>query len=352
MAGKSLRTVVTIKDIAREAGVSYATVSRALNNVSGTKDSTSRRVKAIAEAMGYQRNTLAAGLVTRRTNTVGFILPEIGNPFFVKILSAISSVADEYGLTVLICNTEWNSDKELKELVTLSERRVDGILLYPSSVKCNEDGRLNRIDVPLLFFGDVPEDSRIRHHSVIVDNVRGGRIAFRHILDCGYRRVVYLGGQTRSASSRARMRGVKEAMAEAGYKLREADFSEEKYTIESGYQRGKAFLKRASSSRPDAFICSNDLIALGVMQAVAELGYRVGDEIGVIGFDDVPYASLPQIQLSTVRIPCEEMGEIGMRLLVEKILDEEAAADRAPETTTLQPTLVQRQSTKEVKPCD
>ncbi len=338
--------MVTIKDIAREAGVSYATVSRALNNVSGTKDSTAKRIKEIAKSMGYQRNTLAAGLVTKRTNTIGFILPEIANPFFTKILSAVSSVADEYDLTVLICSTGWDTEKEWKELKTLSERRVDGILLYPSSDLSKVDKRLEAIDTPLVLFGDISEKSVTRHRTVNMDNILAGRLALEHILACAYKRIAFLGGPSKSASSVARLKGVREALADRGLELDEANVSEEKYTIESGYNRCKKMLKRSKSKRPDAFICGNDLIALGALQAVLESPYEVGKDIGVMGFDDVEYAALPQIQLSTVRVPCEKMGVIGTHMLLQEIFSDNERFSKIQVNETMKPELIQRKTTR------
>lgn len=339
--------MVTIKDIAREAGVSYATVSRALNNVSGTKDSTVLRIKSLAKTMGYQRNVLAAGLVTKRSQTIGFILPEIGNPYFTSILSAVTAVADQYRYTVLVCNSDWDLDKEKKLLKTLTERRVDGILLYPSSDLSSNDGRLNRINVPLVLYGDVSEFDEKNQNVVKVDNVRAGHMALEHILDCGYQKIAYLGGPGKSASSRARLRGVEEAMRSQGLKIDESNVSEEKYTIKSGYECCLRMLRYTTAQRPDAFICGNDLIALGAMQAVSESGFKVGEEIGVIGFDDVPYASLPQIQLSTMRIPCNEMGEVGILLLLKQILaeNEEAWANENL-VTNMQAELIIRKTTR------
>lgn len=339
--------MVTIKDIAREAGVSYATVSRALNNLSGTRDSTALRIKSIAKAMGYQRNTLAAGLVTKRTHTIGFILPEIENPFFTSILNAVSSVADQYNYTVLVCSTGWDVDKEKKELKTLAERRVDGILLYPSSDLSSKDGRLDCNGVPWVLYGDLPELDENRPNVIKVDNIQAGRMALAHVMDCGYERLAYLGGPKKSASSVARLLGVKDALAKRGLVLDEKNVTEDKYTINSGYERCLKMLKRTAARRPDAFICGNDLIAMGAMQAVSEAGYKVGEEIGVIGFDDVPYASLPQIQLSTMRIPCSEMGEVGMLLLLKQILaDDEEGLLNENFDTSMQATLVIRKTTR------
>lgn len=339
--------MVTIKDVAREAGVSYATVSRALNNVSGTKDSTAKRIKALAAEMGYQRNTLAAGLVTKRTNTIGFILPEISNPFFTKILDAISEVADAYDFTVLICSTDWDTEKEHKELNRLSERRVDGILLYPSSDLSVRNERLGAIGIPMVIYGDLSEIEDLQQHVITVDNVLAGRIALEHMLDCGYKRIAFLGGPQKSASSVARLQGVREALKDKNLALDEDLVSEEKYTIESGYQNCKRMLALPSDSRPDAFICGNDLIALGALQAVAESDLEIAREVGISGFDDVPYASLPQIQLTTVRIPCEEMGRSGMNLLLKEILHETDETEKSEQRIkTMHPELIQRKTTR------
>ncbi len=342
--------MVTIKDVAKAAGVSYATVSRALNNVSGTKDSTAKRIKALADQMGYQRNTLAAGLVTKRTNTIGFILPEISNPFFTKILDAISAVADDYDFTVLVCSTAWDIQKEEIELARLRERRVDGILLYPSSDESVNAERLSSMNIPTVVYGEVfsaSEEQSETNMNIVVDNISAGRLATEHLLACGYQRLAFIGGPERSASSADRLRGMRAYMQERELELDESLVSEEKYSIESGFERCDRLLSLPDAKRPDAFICGNDLIALGAMQAVADSPYKLGEDIGIIGFDDVPYASLPQIQLSTVKIPCKEMGETGMRMLLQAILEkEDLQRPVGPFAKVLFPSLIQRQTTK------
>lgn len=342
------RRQITIKDVAEKAGVSYSTVSRALNDYPGTNEQTKAMVKKIAQEMGYTANELARSLVTKRSQTVGFILPDLSNPFFTDILSAINKEVENNGYDLLICETHWQAEKEKSELEMLMKKQVDGVLLYPAEV-IGED-RLLKNNKPMVIFDESPNaiDEVTDYSFIAVNNIESGYLAVSHALEYGYRKIVYLGGPSISNSNNKRLAGIGIRLAEEKLSLDPCDhpYLEGDYTLESGYDRTRSLL---SSFREDidCFICANDLIALGCMSAVEDSGFKIGGEIGVIGFDDIDYAGLPQIQLTTVRIPRYEMGQLGVINLM-KMLDVNSSESEINlvKTTMLYPNIIIRNTTK------
>jgi len=339
--------MITIKDIAKAAGVSYASVSRALNNKMSADNPALEKIQKIAKELGYEKNALATGLVTKKTNTIGVVLPDLRNPFFTSILSSINRLADKSGYTLLICNTDWDSQKEKREISTLTAKRVDGILLYPSYENCGDE--LNSSDMPMVVFGKNIAERALDASFVEVDNRQGGEIAVVHMLDCGYRRLAYIGGPDYSASNVARLESFLRKHRELGIEVPDELVTLGEYSIESGHEIASRLMRLPEERRPDGLICADDLIALGAMHAISEAGIRMPEEVGVLGFDDVPYASLPQIQLTTVKIPCTEMGEAGMKLLMEMIQAKETNKKLISRTINLSTRLISRLTTRRAK---
>ena len=308
--------MITISDIARVAGVSSSTVSRALGDFKGTNADVRKRIREIAKDMCYDRNGLARSLVTRKTNTIGLLLPDLTNPFFITILTAMETIANEAGYSVLISCSFWDQKIEQKELNVLLDSRVDGIFLYPCTKLKQEI--VSDIQVPLVVSGQ--QSSKFPEINFVnIDHCRSLDLSVQHLIDCGYKKIAYLGGKTHSPTARVRLNAFKEAIKRQGILLSKTDISEGEYSIKSGYERGIILLH--TKTPPDGIVCGDDLIALGVMHAASVLGISVPEALGVIGYDDVLYASLPQIMLTTIRVPCEEIGEIGMKLLLRLMND-------------------------------
>ena len=333
--------MVTILDIARVAGISSSTVSRALGDHPGTNAETRKRIRKLAREMGYDPNRLARSLVTQQTKMIGLLFPDLTNPFFTTILSAMETMANAQGYSVLISCSYWDEKTEEEELDVLLDSRVDGIFLYACSQLTKE--RVEKLKVPLVIGGQQSQELT-DYTFVNVDHRRSLQLAVRHLVECGYDRLAYLGGNAQSPTARVRLDAFKAAAEGEGLSLDSIAISEGDYAIQSGYERGMALL--AEQTRPNGIICGDDLIALGVMQAAAELGVTVPEELGIIGYDDVLYASLPQIMLTTVRVPCEEIGESGMELLFPLMTDEKPRAGRQ---VLLFPELVVRKTTQKIE---
>jgi len=305
---------------------------------------TLKNIQRIAEELGCEKNAIATGLVTNKTKSIGVVLPDLRNPFFTSILSSIIELADKKGYTLLICNTDWDSQKEKQEIATLTSKRVEGILLYPSYENCGED--LIRAIPPMIVFGKNVAKCPSEAGFIEVDNKQGGEIAVRHMLECGYKRLAFIGGSEYSASNAARLEGFLDMHQTLGLEVAPELISQGEYTIDNGYEIACILMKLPPERRPDGLICADDLIALGAMHAISGTGLSMPEDVRVIGFNDVPYAALPQIQLSTVKIPCTEMGEAGMKLLLDMIHAKDSNKKQISHTVNLNTLLIPRRTTR------
>lgn len=331
---------VTIKDIAKKIGVSYATVSRALNGRSGVNEDTRQMIIAEAKKMGYQPNAIARGLVMKQTNTIGLVIPDITNPFFPEIARGVEDAANEFGYTVFLCNTNWNRNKEMTYLKVLQEKRVDGIIMTP--VSDDDEDLFDSITTPLVFISRIPNEPNDSY--VVIDNIRGGFLATKHLLESGYKKVAYIGGKSEVHSNSERLEGYKMALNLYRYKIDESLIVNGSFKSESGYEIAKKLLE--SENRPDSIFAGNDVIALGVLQCLKEYDINIPEEFGIIGFDDIPFASYPQIRLSTISQPKYQMGKCAMEILVNHIKEKPV---KDLKKVILEPELVVRGTTRNVK---
>ena len=333
----------TIKDIAQRANVSYATVSRALNNKPFVKEATRRRVLSLAKELNYTPNALARGLVKKETRTLGLIIPDITNPFYPEVAQGIQEGAGDSGFSVFLCNTNWDHDQELHYLNLLEEKRVDGIILAPieNQVDVVEPHIRNRI--PVVYLDKAPR--KTRNSYVMIDNVRGGFLATHHLIEQGYDTIGFIGAAEDSLTIDDRLKGYRMAMEQNRLKVHDDFVRFGNYRQVTGYTIIQSMI--GSGRYPRAVFAENDLIALGVMQGAREAGLKVPEDIAVIGFDDIPFASFPEVQLSTIRQPKHQMG----RTAVEIILQQIKAGNGGPTAASvkrvlLEPELVVRRSSR------
>lgn len=327
---------VTIKDIAKRLGVSYATVSRALNDKYGVKHSTRERVVAAARELNYRPNAIARGLITRRTRTIGLVIPDLRNPFFPEVAAGIEAAAEECGYSVLLGSTNWSAEREDKYLNLLAERRVDGIILAPVVRSTAHHASVLPPDIPGVYVSSVPEG--VTRGYVVIDNERGGYVATAHLLSRGYAQIAYLGAASGSDTGRARREGYRRALEAAG-----RTFDPQLVMLGPFTREGAATLIEAAvrdGRTPRAVFCENDDLALSVIQTLTDLGHDVPDDVAVIGFDDIPWAGLHTVELTTVAQPIHEMGRRALRMLVD-FVDGQAELD----AVVLEPRLVVRKTT-------
>ena len=326
--------MITIKDIAKRTGVSYTTVSRALNGKTGVNQSTRELVLAEAKRLGYQPNGIARGLVKKYTNTIGLIIPDITNPFFPAIARGVEDEASKHGYTVFLCNTNWDHKREMDYLKTLQEKRVDGIIIQPTE---NNQRDVVHLNIPSVSIST--QISKGSENYVGVDNEKGGFLATEHLIKMGYSRIAFIGGKV-AFTNEQRLDGYKRALKTFGFTIDESIISYGDFTTKSGFEQMHVLLRQ--STPPDAVFAGNDLIALGVMNAVQEFGLNIPMDIGVIGFDNIYFAKLPQIQLTTIAQPIYEMGKIAFELLYANIKNKDKGSQKK---VVLEPELILRKTT-------
>ncbi len=308
----------TIKDIARTAGISYSSVSRALNDLKGVSEQTRQKVKKIAEELEYTPNAVARGLVQKQTGTLGLILPDITNPFYPEIARGVEEQASLAGFNTFLCNTNYDLSKEESYLRNLIEKRVDGIILAPVSSHSNLFEQRKHMPVPFVYLGNTPE--RTKYSFVLTDNVRGGYLATRTLIEKGYRRIGFISGKDEESPVGGRFTGFKEAMNRYDIDINDDYIRFGNWRLKSGYDIIQQMI--GAGIYPEAVFAGNDILAMGILQGIKEKGLSVPEDIAVIGFDDIPYASWPAINLSTIRQPKSRMGKSAVEILIEQLQTE------------------------------
>ncbi|MGM0675635.1 MAG: substrate-binding domain-containing protein, partial [Spirochaetota bacterium] len=242
------------------------------------------------------------------------VIPDISNPFFPEVARGVEEEASERGYSVLLGNTDWNITREEQYLSLFAERRVDGIIISPMAASASQLQRSERLGrLPVVFLANAPKDTRRPY--VIIDNRRGGYLATSHLLLQGYDRVAFVGAREGSVTVDQRLEGYRTAITERGARYDDALVCLGDFRERSGYEAARELL--AGRQCPDAIFAENDLLAIGVMHAVRERGLRVPQDVAVVGFDDIPLAAFPEIDLTTIAQPKEEMGRTAARLLIE-----------------------------------
>ena len=329
------RRSVTIKDIAERIGVSYSSVSRALSGKPGVRDDVREKAAAEARRLGYFPNELARGLVMRRTHSIGLVIPDITNPFSPEVARGVANRASEAGYTIILCDSNYSRLREEQHCRMLLEKRVDGIVIAP--VSRSIDAKLEKYPMPVVYINRVPS---IPRSHVVIDHVRGGLVATRHLLDAGYGRVAYLGGNITEYADEERLLGYRKAFEEYGRSVDESlvlsvrDASGSLAEIPPGVLSGDV--------RFDAVFCANDVIALNVLQLARQMGVDVPRSLGIVGFDDIPFAAYPGVNLSTISQPKYRTGYEAADLCLAEI----GRKSGAPRAVTLECRLEVRETSR------
>ena len=309
---------VTIKDVAREAGVSAQTVSRAINDKGEISPQTQERILRIADRLGYRPNSVARSLATRRTQNIGLVVPDVANPFFAGIARGIEDAAHQSDYNVFLCNTDENVERETSAIHSLEAQRVDGIILCSSRLSGRQLQNLAARYQPLVLV-----NRRIDHPqagTVLVDDANGALDAVRYLLQLGHRHVGLLAGPPASHSGRAREKGYLEAMNTAVDEVPAHWRAHCAPQVEGGRTATLELLRGAPELT--ALLAYNDLVAVGAMRACIDLERRVPQDCAIVGCDDVPLAALVSPALTTVHIPTYNLGQRSMALLFDMMSKE------------------------------
>ncbi len=330
----------TIKDIARRLSLSASTVSRALRSLPDVKPETMKAVKDLAKKLNYQPNPIAQGLVKKRSYNIGVIIPEFMIHFYAEALSGIYKVANDAGYNVMVCQTNETYEKELKSLKTLVSSRVDGLIVAISKETNNFDhlNSLNLRKTPLVVFNRVSDE--ISASKVIFDDYKSGYKATRHLIDCGCKHIAHIAGPTNLQLSTDRKAGFKRAIEK--YEL---EYDEElvvtcDFTLEDGKEAMEKILQ--TGKKIDGVFTVCDAAAYGAMSVLKNAGYKIPEDVSVIGFTNEPFAKLIEPSLSTISQPSYEIGETATHLLLKHIENKE---EFIPETRVLETELIERNST-------
>lgn len=303
---------ITIRDVAREAGVSTKTVSRVVNGEPAVSPATAARVTEVAGKLGYRPNELARGLKGSRTRTIGLIIADISNPFFADCCKAIEQVVTARGYAVVLCASAESSESERAYMDLLSRRRVDGLLLSPAPDGKEHLEREISTGLPVVAF-DRPAEG-VDTDTVIVSNREGAREATRHLTGHGYERIVFVGDDEQIYTARKRLEGYTEAIEEAGLKPR---FHLGGGTISSAENAAARLLEEGNG--PRAFLGGNSLITAGILRALDSAGVRIPEEVAVVGFDDFELMSALRPNLTVVRQPTQHLGHTAARMLMDRL---------------------------------
>lgn len=330
---------VTIKDIAKKLELNFSSVSRALNNKPGVSDETRKLVIKTASEMGYRPNVIARGLVSSVTRTIGVIIPDIINPIFGEITTGIIETANEFDYDIFLCISNWDEQREENYLHTVQQKQVDGIII--KNVRDSDSKQLEEANVPVVAYETWASENKFS--SVSTDNEKGGYIAAKHLIECGYKKTALIHGPAVSSAGRYRQNGFYRAYKELGLAYDESLLYTGEYNIKSGYMLAEKLFKEHPDT--DSVFAWNDVMAMGVLQYLVEHNLRPGKDIGVIGFDNISLSSLPQIGLTTVNQPKYSIGRIMTRLLLEEINNKNNGIDNFPQKVMLEPELIVRETT-------
>lgn len=323
-----MRRSVTINDVAETAGVSVTTVSRVLNEKGDVSPETYRKVKQVISELGYTSNLAARSMRSSRTNVIGLIIPDAGDPFPIEVLKGVNKAiaALDYDLIIYTCGDNqkhYTADREKKYVSLLTSSITDGVIVVtPAAQTFTANAPLVAID---------PHYASNEYPAVIATNREGSMEAMKYLIGLGHRRIGHITGRSDLKSTERRLRGYKDSLSQAGIPFDTALVSHGDFSAHAGYRCAIELL--SLKNRPTAIFCANDVSALGAYQAAAELGLSIPEDVSLIGFDNIPNAAMAKPGLTTVDQSIQEMGTIAMQMLVQ-LIQGEALTDQIRQTKT------------------
>lgn len=327
----------TIYDVAREAGVSIATVSHVMNGKGKISRERREEILDIMQRLNYRPNAIASALAGKKTYTLGLLVPDISNPFFAEIARSVEDHGHQLGYSVIICSTDNQEEKVKRYVSLLRQKQVDGVII---GTGVSHGELLKPLQEHSLAIALIARDNpALGASSVRVHDLEGGRLAAEHLLRLGHRRLAVLAEHERVTSSNERVRGFVEAAASLGLGPSPDYMAACDHKIEDGYRRAKAILELEEP--PTALFCCNDLLAIGALQAIRELGLRVPEDCSVVSFDDTILARVTDPPLTVIAQPMEQMGRLAVDLVVRNL----SSHGEPPQRIVLPPELVIRRST-------
>ena len=328
----------SIKDVAREAGVSIATVSRVLNDIDVVNEDTKKKVLDAIKKLGYRPNIVARSLKTQRTKTIGILLPDISNQFYPEIVRGAEDVSNIYDYNIILCNSDLDIEKEKEYLRVLKEKMVDGVLYMSSSLQDEILELINELDLKTVLIETKDKDGKLP--SVTIDNIKGSYDSTKYLIEKGIKEIAFIGTQKDNMNAWGeRYIGYEKAMKEAGIEIDPELIYLNSMKVKTGYEGIQEFIK--NNKKFKGVVCASDDIAMGALNSLRDNGLEAPKDVSVIGFNDNYVASIFYPKITTVSQPTYDMGSVAMRMLI-KILNKKELDNS---NYILEHQLVEREST-------
>ncbi len=307
---------VTIKDVARKAGVSPATASRVAGNYGYVSKAIRQKVLAAVQELGYRPNTVARSMVTKSTRILGLVVTDITNPFFAHLVRSVEDVTWEAGYTLFLANTDENAQREEAILQTILERQVDGVILVPSTSQSTPHlVHFIQQDIPLVLLDRNVKGLAV--DAVMVDNENGAYQAVTHLIRLGHRRIGMVIDNLDISTNAERLAGYRRAFREADLTVEEQLIQSCQFTEQSAFYLATEMVNHPQ--RPTALFTANNFMTLGIIHAAREANLRIPEDIALVGFDDMEWTAFSPLQITAVAQPVQELGNVAAKRLLMRL---------------------------------
>lgn len=316
--------IVNIKDIAKKAGVSVATISHVINKTRFVSDVLQERVKKAIEDLDYHPNIMAGSLRSGKTKVIGLIVPDNSNPLFAAISRSIEQVSSDLNYTVMLCNSSYSLENELRYIKVLRSKSVDGIIIMPITTIPDHLNQLVENMLPVIVLHHIIPGCKT--DSVLVDNFKGTYEATVHLINLGHKHIGYIDRPVSLPHSLERLNGFKQALKDHDIEIDDNIIIQSKgFGYKDGFETMEKLLRR---NHPlTALMAFNDITAIGAMETITDHGLKVPDDISVVGFDDIEICSFIRPRLTTIHFPKYKIAEYAVKMLLKKINNPEKIKD-------------------------
>ncbi|WZL71598.1 LacI family DNA-binding transcriptional regulator [Clostridiaceae bacterium 35-E11] len=332
---------VTIKDVARKAGVSISTVSRVINNSKPVSSEIRQKVLKVIEETGYTPNPVARSLVMRKSQLIGVVVPDISNAFIGEILSGIEEIGKMYGYDIILCSTYGDVEQELRYLNLLTAKQVEGIIFMTWKLEDRLVAYLVDTDIPVVLINR--NTSKLHIPSVSIDNFKAAYEMTTYLIENGHKNIALIRNSLDlDAFGLAQYKGYKKALQEHGIEVDENLVKYGHFKLEKSYEIVQNYVN--NNTLPTAIFATSDVMAIGAINCLLDNGYKVPDDVSVVGFNDIKLASIYRPNLTTIHQPLYDIGAVAIRMIVKKINNEEIDSD----IVILPHKLVERKSSQKI----
>lgn len=321
----------TLKEVAKLAGVSTATVSNALNETKYVSEEVKDKINRAIEELNYQPNIVAKSLRVQESRIIGVLISDVANPFFSIVVKGLEEELSKSNYSILLCNTDSSVEKERKYLEVMIGKRVDGLVVSSAGNTGDYFRSLDKTGVPIVFLNRCPEF--MNSDVIMTNNIQGAYSATEHLIRHGYGKIAIITGPSSISTGKDRLIGYKRALEDYGVALSDPLVKEGLFTIQSGYDKMKELMEQ--DMKPDAVFISNNSMTLGAYKYLKEAGIRIPDQIAVLGYDDPDWADIVEPPITTVRQPAYQLGVHAANLMLARINEKQVKREIMYMDTTL-----------------